>query len=55
MAAAISGAPVKAQLADKLPKRFKELKFGIQWVFSQPLPPLDNPRRVAMAPLVACS
>ena len=32
MAAAISGGPVKAQLVDKLPKRFKELKFGIQYV-----------------------
>ncbi|SPO07149.1 probable RPO31 - DNA-directed RNA polymerase III, 160 KD subunit [Cephalotrichum gorgonifer] len=30
MATAISGGPVKAQLVDKLPKRFKELKFGIQ-------------------------
>ncbi|KEZ40633.1 DNA-directed RNA polymerase III subunit RPC1 [Scedosporium apiospermum] len=30
MAAPIAGDPVKAQLVDKLPKRFKEIKFGIQ-------------------------
>jgi len=32
MAAPIAGDPVKAQLVDKLPKRFKEIKFGIQYV-----------------------
>jgi len=25
------GESVKAQVVDKIPKRFKELKFGIQW------------------------
>lgn len=30
MAPAVKNAPVKQQLVDNLPKRFKALKFGVQ-------------------------
>lgn len=30
MSAGLGGESIKAQVVDKVPKRFKELKFGIQ-------------------------